>query len=198
MTPRTIAHQAPPSFGVSRQEYWSGLPFPSLGDLNVYLENSLSQSPVSWTAFLYSFGAENTRWVGGGGRGDSWRGGPIQRSGGQFMKCPCLPVYTPLNKARQHHNTLPAPSSPAQVRASQVLRLEAQKSSCSSSVSLPRSSSSVRPPHGHPLPILSLTSWLQPHSLPLPEKTQDTHQHWHFTKQSLFSISVSRTLHEIY
>ena len=28
-TPRTAAHQAPPSMGVSRQEYWSGLPFPS-------------------------------------------------------------------------------------------------------------------------------------------------------------------------
>ena len=25
----TAAHQAPPSIGVSRQEYWSGLPFPS-------------------------------------------------------------------------------------------------------------------------------------------------------------------------
>ena len=29
----TIAHQAPLSMGFSRQEYWSGLPFPSLGDL---------------------------------------------------------------------------------------------------------------------------------------------------------------------
>ena len=29
----TVAHQAPPSMGVSRQEYWSGLPFPSPGDL---------------------------------------------------------------------------------------------------------------------------------------------------------------------
>ena len=32
-TPWTIAHQAPPSMGLSRQEYWSGLPFPSPGDL---------------------------------------------------------------------------------------------------------------------------------------------------------------------
>ena len=29
-TPRTAAYQAPPSMGVSRQEYWSGLPLPSL------------------------------------------------------------------------------------------------------------------------------------------------------------------------
>ena len=28
-TPWTAAHQAPPSMGFSRQEYWSGLPFPS-------------------------------------------------------------------------------------------------------------------------------------------------------------------------
>ena len=32
-TPWTIACQAPPSMGFSRQEYWSGLPFPSPGDL---------------------------------------------------------------------------------------------------------------------------------------------------------------------
>ena len=29
----TVAYQAPPSMGFSRQEYWSGLPFPSSGDL---------------------------------------------------------------------------------------------------------------------------------------------------------------------
>ena len=29
-TPWTAAHQAPPSMGFSRQEYWSGLPLPSL------------------------------------------------------------------------------------------------------------------------------------------------------------------------
>ena len=28
-TPWTVAYQAPPSVGFSRQEYWSGLPFPS-------------------------------------------------------------------------------------------------------------------------------------------------------------------------
>ena len=32
-TPWTVAHQAPPSMGFSRQEYWRGLPFPSPGDL---------------------------------------------------------------------------------------------------------------------------------------------------------------------
>ena len=33
MTPRIVACQAPLSMGFSRQEYWSGLPFPSPGDL---------------------------------------------------------------------------------------------------------------------------------------------------------------------
>ena len=32
-TPRAVAYQAPPSMGFSRQEYWSGLPFPSPGNL---------------------------------------------------------------------------------------------------------------------------------------------------------------------
>ena len=29
VTPWTVAHQAPPSMGFSRQEYWSGVPLPS-------------------------------------------------------------------------------------------------------------------------------------------------------------------------
>ena len=29
VTPEMAAHQAPPSLGFSRQEHWSGLPFPS-------------------------------------------------------------------------------------------------------------------------------------------------------------------------
>ena len=33
VTPWTVAHQASPTVGFSSQEYWSGLPFPSPGDL---------------------------------------------------------------------------------------------------------------------------------------------------------------------
>ena len=33
VTQWTVAHQAPLSMGFSRQESWSGLPFPILGDL---------------------------------------------------------------------------------------------------------------------------------------------------------------------
>ena len=33
VTPWTVAYKVPPSMGFSRQEYRSGLPFPSPGDL---------------------------------------------------------------------------------------------------------------------------------------------------------------------
>ena len=39
-TPWTAAYQAPPSMGFSRQEYWSGVPFPSL-DIKVNSPQSL-------------------------------------------------------------------------------------------------------------------------------------------------------------
>ena len=41
--PMTAAHQAPPSLGFSRQEHWSGLPFPS-PMLNVKSESEVAQS----------------------------------------------------------------------------------------------------------------------------------------------------------
>ena len=34
VTPWTAAHQAPPSMGFSSQEYWSGVPLPSLPSLS--------------------------------------------------------------------------------------------------------------------------------------------------------------------
>ena len=45
VTPWTIVHQAPLSMGFSRQEYWSGLPFPPPGDLPN--PGSEPMSPVS-------------------------------------------------------------------------------------------------------------------------------------------------------
>ena len=47
MTPWTVARQAPLSMGFSRQEYWSGLPFPFPGDLsNPGIEPVSLMSPV--------------------------------------------------------------------------------------------------------------------------------------------------------
>ena len=52
VTPWTAAHQIPPSMGFSRQEYWSGLPFPSPGDL---LDPEIEpRSPTLWADALTS------------------------------------------------------------------------------------------------------------------------------------------------
>ena len=48
-TPGTVAHQAPPSMGFSRQEYWSGVPLPS---------------PIMWLrsfVFVFTFGPKDLR-----------------------------------------------------------------------------------------------------------------------------------------
>ena len=37
-TPWTAAHQAPPSMGFSRQEYWSGVPLPSPNTIYIYIQ----------------------------------------------------------------------------------------------------------------------------------------------------------------
>ena len=43
----TVAHQAPLSMGFSREEYWNGLPCPSLGDLpNPGIEPTSLMSPA--------------------------------------------------------------------------------------------------------------------------------------------------------
>ena len=45
VTPWTVAYQAPPSMGFSRQEYWSGLSFPSPGDLP---NSGIEPRPSAW------------------------------------------------------------------------------------------------------------------------------------------------------
>ena len=63
-TPWTVAHQVPLSIGFSRQEYWSGLPFPPPGDLpNQGIEPRFLMSPaqacrffstsVTWKAYKF-------------------------------------------------------------------------------------------------------------------------------------------------
>ena len=44
VTPWTAAHQAPPSMGFSRQEYWSGVPLPSL---TMFVSRNILQSSLS-------------------------------------------------------------------------------------------------------------------------------------------------------
>ena len=62
-TPWTVAHQAPPSMGFSRQEYWSGLPLPSPSTILYSLRNPVptlvicikSSSFFLGDLFLYPF-----------------------------------------------------------------------------------------------------------------------------------------------
>ena len=79
VTPWTAAHQAPPSRGFSRQEYWSGVPLPSLnqGKLEVVKQemarvniNILGISELKWTGmgefysddhYIYYCGQESLR-----------------------------------------------------------------------------------------------------------------------------------------
>ena len=50
--PWTVAYQAPPSMGFSRQEYWSGLPFPSPEDLPDPGIKPVSLMSPAWWIFL--------------------------------------------------------------------------------------------------------------------------------------------------
>ena len=55
-TPWTVARQAPQSMGFSKQEYWSGLPFPPPGDL-------LHPGIQSWSpALAEGFFTTSTTW----------------------------------------------------------------------------------------------------------------------------------------
>ena len=48
-TPQMAAHQAPPSLGFSRQEHWSGLPFPSPVHKCIYMCVCVCVLSVAWS-----------------------------------------------------------------------------------------------------------------------------------------------------
>ena len=53
VTPWTTAYQAPPSMGLSRQEYWSGVPLPSPSDpWTWYISPSIVSSLISFISVL--------------------------------------------------------------------------------------------------------------------------------------------------
>ena len=54
VTPWTVAHQAPLSMEFSRQEYWSGLPFPSPGESSWHRD---------WTRVSHIAGRRFTVWA---------------------------------------------------------------------------------------------------------------------------------------
>ena len=61
-TLRTVAYQALPSMGFSRQEYWSGLPFPSPGDLPGSSIHGIFQARIlEWVAISFFRGSSQPR-----------------------------------------------------------------------------------------------------------------------------------------
>ena len=63
-SPWTVAYQTPPSMEFSRQEYWSGLPFPSPGDLpdpgikprsSTLQPDALPSEPPGKLPYVYKF-----------------------------------------------------------------------------------------------------------------------------------------------
>ena len=69
VTPRTVAYQVPLSIGFSRQEYWSGLLFPSPGNLpNAGITLASLSSPALTATFFTTCATceeanDNPRWV---------------------------------------------------------------------------------------------------------------------------------------
>ena len=58
-TPQTVARQAPLSIGFSRQEYWSGLPCPSPGDLP---DPGIEPTSLKSLALVGRFFTTSTTW----------------------------------------------------------------------------------------------------------------------------------------
>ena len=59
VTPWSVAHEASLSMGFSRQEYWSGLPFPSPGDLP---DPGIEPTPLASPAFSGGFLITSATW----------------------------------------------------------------------------------------------------------------------------------------
>ena len=102
VTPWTVVYQAPPSIGFSRQEYWSGLPFPSPGDLlswkaelkaqfqsgyclHVSMLSCFSWVPLFVTLWIVTYQAPLSMWF---SRQEYWSRLPFPPSG--YISDPCL------------------------------------------------------------------------------------------------------------
>ena len=82
-----IAHQVPLSMGFSRQEYWSGLPFPSSGDLA-----TLGTEPTSLASPVLADGFFTTS--------ATWEA-PVHISGLQYSnKAVTITTASPINQRR--------------------------------------------------------------------------------------------------
>ena len=67
-TPWTVAYQAPPSIGFSRQEYWSGVPLPSpknlitMDKLLIHVDHLLAQDALNFMGQIVNSNNNNSLW----------------------------------------------------------------------------------------------------------------------------------------
>ena len=80
--PQMAAHQAPPSLGFSRQEHWSGLPFPS--PMHEVKAKSLSRVQLSATPWTAAYQAPPSM---GFSRQEYWSGVPFPSSSHSEIIC---------------------------------------------------------------------------------------------------------------
>ena len=95
VTPWTVSHQAPLSMGFPRQEYWSGLSFPSPGDLPdsgikpccpAFQADSLLSEPPEKLRHIYRRGTEEGCWA------------VLQNTEGSISKAQRLPASSPCTR----------------------------------------------------------------------------------------------------
>ena len=82
-TPWTIAYHAPSSMGFSRQEYWSGLPFPSPGDLPLDRTQGLNPGLLNCRQTLYHLSHQGSHQGKQGEMWDNW----LFHPGGSHSGC---------------------------------------------------------------------------------------------------------------
>ena len=63
VAPQTVAHQAPLSMGLSRQEYWGGLPFPPPKDLPNQGSNLCLLNLLHWQVDSLTLSHRGSPWV---------------------------------------------------------------------------------------------------------------------------------------
>ena len=96
VTPQTAAHQAPPSLGFSRQEYWNGSPFPSPMHACMLSRFSCDQlCATPWTA------AHQAPLSMGFSRQEYWSGLPCPSF---FMLSLCISLYFWISVSYQRYH----------------------------------------------------------------------------------------------
>ena len=92
VTPLTVAHQAPLFMAFPRQEYWSGLPFPSLGDVPDPGIKPMSPESLALAGGLRRHGFDP--WIGKFPFRKEWQPTPVFLPG-EFQEQRSLAGYSP-------------------------------------------------------------------------------------------------------